>query len=127
MTESGNGMVRMWSVFVPSLLHYPHMYPLVAVLYILLVLVDTKNMEQQPRKLLEPVSTHVRFLVSIPSARQALLGRSIYSAPHVRFGLFWWKDRHLNGGTRVDPVPMSSRTYGRPHTFQQQALPSKTF
>jgi len=68
MTESGNGMVRTWSMLVPSLLRYLHTYPLVAALYILVVLVDTKKLEQQPRKLLEPTYTRPLVFVSVSLA-----------------------------------------------------------
>ena len=52
-------------------------------------------------------------------------GGSIYSATCVRLDFAAWKDsysnRYSSGGTRVDPtrvdpLPMLSRTYGRPHT-----------
>jgi len=36
------------------------------------------------------------------------LGGSIYSATRLCFDFFGWKDKHSNGGTCVDPLPMPS-------------------
>ena len=41
--ESASGMMRTWSVLVPSLIHYPHTYPIAAAPYLLVVLVDAKE------------------------------------------------------------------------------------
>jgi len=42
-----------WSVLLPSLLHYPHAYPIAAAPYIMVLLVDTKKLEQQHGELSE--------------------------------------------------------------------------
>jgi len=60
--ESGSGMVRK---LVPSLLHHPHAYPIVAALYILVVLIDTKILEQHASHQSPP--THPCFLFTYPS------------------------------------------------------------
>jgi len=44
--ESGSGVVRTWSVLLSCWLHYPHTSPIGAAHYIL-VLIDTKKLEQQ--------------------------------------------------------------------------------
>jgi len=63
--ERGSGMMRTWSVLVPSFLHYPHTYLTAAAPYYLVLLVDTKKLEQQRRKLSEPASAYVCH-VSLP-------------------------------------------------------------
>jgi len=63
--ESGSGMVRK---LVPSLLHHPHAYPIVAALYILVVLnvvlIDTKILEQHASHQSPPM--HPCFLFTYP-------------------------------------------------------------
>jgi len=96
--------------------HYPHKYPIAAGPYILVVLVDKKKLEQQHRDLSEPTNAHACFLFTIPSslhatrtfAWQDILGHCLDFSDR--------KDIYSNGGICVDPLPISSRTYRRPHT-----------
>lgn len=46
MMERVAGWMRMWSVSLPSLLHEPHKYILEAAPYIVVVLVESKKLEQ---------------------------------------------------------------------------------
>jgi hypothetical protein len=113
----GHGMVHTWLVLLPSLLRYPHTYPLAAAPYILVVFVDTKKLKQQHRESSEPANAHSRFLTAYPPSLphdKHFLGGSIYSSTRVRFDLSGRKDRDSNSGTCVDSLPMSSRTYRRP-------------
>ena len=49
-------MLHMWSVVFPSLLNYPHAYLIAVAHYLLVVLVDTKELKRQHRKLSEPAN-----------------------------------------------------------------------
>jgi len=114
----GGGMLRTWSVLCPSLLHYPHTYPIAAAPYLPVVLLDTKMLEQHRRELSEPANAHTCFLIeypSLPSTRRAPSGGRIFLATRVRFNIYGRKDRSSYGGTCLDPLPMPSRTYGQPH------------
>jgi hypothetical protein len=115
----GGGIFRTWSVLIPSLLHYPHTHPIATALYLLVMLIDAKMLEKQHRELSDPATAHACFLItsSLPSTRRAHLGGRVYSATRVRFDIFGRKDRYSKGSTRVDPLPVPSRTYGQPHTY----------
>jgi len=41
--ESGSGMMHTWSVLVQFPIHYPHTYPIVAMPYLLVMLIDAKE------------------------------------------------------------------------------------
>jgi len=101
-----------WSVLLPSLLHYPHAYPIAAAPYIMVLLVDMKKLEQQHGELSECICHICVSQSCIPS-----------SLPHEEY--FW-----VAGYTRVCSIslvgradtrtvlinllPMESRIYGRP-------------
>jgi len=108
--ESGSGMMRTWSVLVPSLIHYPHKYPIEAAPYLLVGLVGTKKLRQQHPELSKPANADACFLMvypSLPSTRR-LLSEKAYSATRVRFEVFGQKDIYLNGGTCAHALPMPS-------------------
>jgi len=60
--EVGRGIVHTWSVLLPSLLRYPQTYPIAAAPYILVVLVETKKLEQQHHDLSEPTNAYAPLL-----------------------------------------------------------------
>ena len=77
----GSLILLTWSVLLPSLLHYPHTYPITAAPYLLVVLVDTKMLKQQQCELSEPANAHVCFLITypfLPPTRRALLFRFLW-------------------------------------------------
>ena len=113
----GSLILLTWSVLLPSLLHYPHTYPITAAPYLLVVLVDTKMLKQQQCELSEPANAHVCFLITypfLPPTRRALLGGRIYTASRFCFDFSGQKDGYSNGCTCTDLLPLSTRTYRRP-------------
>ena len=92
--EVGRGIVHTWSVLLPSLLRYPQTYPIAAAPYILVVLVETKKLEQQHHDLSEPTNAYapLLFLFTYHFHAMITLGGRIYSGAHVRLDLSSWKD-----------------------------------
>ena len=137
---AGSGMLCTWSVLLPSLLHCPHTHPMVAAPYLLVMLLDTKVLEQQRRGLADTATANACFLIaypSRPSTRRALWGVGIYSATRVYFLISLARRTETRNAVLVSipfsiPFPFLCRpkfTDGLTHPLpatQRQALFAKT-